>query len=253
MRNFFGFMDETGVLANDPTQPYFALGLLRLNDTSKLLQKITTIKARHKGIINSINKDNNFNIQELKFNSLSQGKYIQMYKDIVKACLDYEHFYFSTILIERSKVRQSNKSTWRLQLDFAKHHIRSNCKNDNSIAIIADYLNKPKNDPFFEDEMRKLKNVYNACMLESNTSIFIQIVDIFVGAIIYRYKHPKNTNKRLNKTPKMQLVQFIEQKLEQNFIAHNMDSSGNYKKDKTLKGTFTIFGNDFYFSVYEKK
>lgn len=101
--------------------------------------------------------------------------------------------------------------------------------------------------------MRKLKNVYNACMLESNTSIFIQIVDIFVGAIIYRYKHPKNTNKRLNKTPKMQLVQFIEQKLEQNFIAHNMDSSGNYKKDKTLKGTFTIFGNDFYFSVYEKK
>ena len=98
MRNFFGFMDETGVLANDPTQPYFALGLLRLNDTSKLLQKITTIKARHKGIINSINKDNNFNIQELKFNSLSQGKYIQMYKDIVKACLDYEHFYFSTII-----------------------------------------------------------------------------------------------------------------------------------------------------------
>lgn len=60
MRNFFGFMDETGVLANDHTQPYFALGLLRLNDTSKLLQKITTIKARHKGIINSINKNNNF-------------------------------------------------------------------------------------------------------------------------------------------------------------------------------------------------
>ncbi len=51
--------------------------------------------------------------------------------------------------------------------------------------------------------MRKLENVYNACMLESNTSIFIQIVDIFVGAIIYRYKHPISTSKRLNKTPKM--------------------------------------------------
>lgn len=90
-------------------------------------------------------------------------------------------------------------------------------------------------------------------MLESNTSIFIQIVDIFVGAIIYRYKHPNNTSKRLNKTPKMQLVQFIEQELEQNFITHKMNSKGNYRKDKTLKGTFTIFGDNFYFSVYEKK
>lgn len=102
----------------------------------------------------------------------------------------------------------------------------------------------------FEDKMRELDNVYNACMLESNTSIFIQIVDIFLGAIIYRYKHLNDINK--NKAPKMQLVRFIEQELEQNFIMHKMKYSGNYKRDKTLKGNFTIFGKNFYFSVYEK-
>lgn len=69
--NFFSFMDETGVLASDPTQPYFALGLLRLNDTSKLFQKITSIKAKHKGIFNTQSKDKKFKINELKFNSLS--------------------------------------------------------------------------------------------------------------------------------------------------------------------------------------
>lgn len=44
-------MDETGILANSNEQPYFALGLLRLHNTSELLQVITSIKARHKGII----------------------------------------------------------------------------------------------------------------------------------------------------------------------------------------------------------
>ncbi|HHS6609234.1 TPA: hypothetical protein ACTN5Y_001915 [Campylobacter jejuni] len=49
---FFGFMDETGVLVNNTdNKSYFGLGLLRLYDTSRLLQEITIIKAKHKGII----------------------------------------------------------------------------------------------------------------------------------------------------------------------------------------------------------
>ncbi|EAH4572163.1 hypothetical protein D5V19_07865, partial [Campylobacter lari] len=258
-----GFMDETGVLINNMDEKsYFGLGLLRLHDTSRLLQEITAIKAKHKGIIQEEYKKRNINksvkIGELKFNSLKSKKYLQMYKDIVDACFTYEHFYFSAILINRSKIRNKNKNTWNLYLSFAKAHIKEHCKKDNnSIAIIADYLNKPKNEPFFEDEMRKLKHVFNASMLESETSIFIQLVDIFIGAIICRYKHLGNIHKKVESKPKMQLVKYIEEKLEQKYNEENLKNgnkncSGNYEKDKTLKGKFTIFGEKFYFSVYEK-
>lgn len=275
--NYFGFMDETGILSNDPKQPYFALGLLILYDTSELMQKIIAIKARHNGIINAkrledlekafqkrkISKDEleqkkkeKLESKELKFNSLSQNKYLQMYKDIVELCLNTDYFYFSAFLIERNKIERQGKTTWNMQLSFARRHIQENCEEDDSITIIADYLNKPRNEPYFENKIRKLKQVFNACMLESDSSVFVQIVDIFIGAIVYRYKHPYQ-NKKTDKAPKMQLVQFIEQILEK--------KRENYSKSKTLKGNFTISKltiskrrprrrprRTFYFSVFEK-
>lgn len=255
MMNFFGFMDETGILTNSSNQPYFALGLLRLRDTSELLQTITSIKAKHNGILKKTHEGNdqngNFKIGELKFNTLSQKKYLPLYKDIVEACLSYKYFYFSTILINKNENPLRENDTWKLQLSFAKEHIKQNCK-ENRIAIIADYLNKPKGAPSFENEINKLEPVFNACMLESNTSIFIQIVDIFIGAIIYRYKNPNDT-KKLNKAPKMQLVHFIEEKLEKNFNEMKMSCNKGYEKNRKINKSFAIFGESFYFSIYEKK
>lgn len=240
---FFGFMDETGVLSNDSKQPYFALGLLRLYDTGKLLQKIMAIKAKHKGIILSQSKED-FMIDELKFSSLSTNKFLPLYKEVIETCLFYEHFYFSAFIIKKDKVR-SKGTIWDTQLQLAKAHIKQHCKDNHEIAIIADFLNKPKDGLFFEDEMRKLKQVFNACMLESNASIFIQLVDLFVGAIVYRYKKPQVSSKRLNRTPKMQLVTFIEEKLKEK-KSKDTDFSGS------LGENFAIFGDKFYFSVYEK-
>lgn len=51
----------------------------------------------------------------------------------------------------------------------------------------------------------------------------------------------------------MQLVHFIENKLEENYRTMQMSHKGNYDNNKKIQGNFTIFGNDFYFSIYEKK
>ncbi|WP_027326983.1 DUF3800 domain-containing protein [Helicobacter pametensis] len=242
---FFGFMDETGVLSNDVAQPYFALGLLRLHDTSRLLQKITAIKAKHKGIIIANSKKEDSKMGELKFSSLKSKKFLPMYQEIIQTCLSYEHFYFSIFIIDKEKVRKQT-TVWDTHLRFAKAHIKQHCKDGHQIAILADYLNKPKDGLFFEDEIRKLKQVFNAYMLESDTSAFIQIVDLFIGAIVYRYKNPSNSSKHLNRAPKMQLVQYIEQELNK----YTIQNQNTYKG--SLKGNFTIFGDKFYFSVYEK-
>ncbi|KAA3682856.1 hypothetical protein [Campylobacter fetus] len=113
--------------------------------------------------------------------------------------------------------------------------------------VIADYLNRPKDKPCYESEISKLKNVFNACMLESDTSIFIQIVDILIGAVVYRYKNPMNNN-NARKPVKMQLVEFIEEEL-----FNKIKSNENKNQFKgSLKDKFSIFADNFYFSVYDK-
>ena len=42
MSNYFGFIDESGVLdESSKVQPYFAVGFLRIEDTSKIGEKLT--------------------------------------------------------------------------------------------------------------------------------------------------------------------------------------------------------------------
>lgn len=53
-------------------------------------------------------------------------------------------------------MKNKGLTTWDLQLQLAKNHIQSNCKSNDKIAIIADYLNKPKGAISFETKMKEL-------------------------------------------------------------------------------------------------
>ena len=113
-----------------------------------------------------------------------------------------------------------------------------------------EYLTKPKiSTKYFESELQRLQKVFNACMIESDSSIFVQIVDIFIGCIAHRYKIENGM--ALDTTPKGKLVKYIEDKLVVALDSYN-NISGNFKRKKNLIGSFTIF-EPFYFSVYEKR
>lgn len=46
MKKYFGFLDDTGVLEHDPNQRFFALGLLKLEETAPFYQEVATLKDR---------------------------------------------------------------------------------------------------------------------------------------------------------------------------------------------------------------
>lgn len=242
MKHFFGFMDETGVLSNDPQQRFFALGLLKIAQTSLLYENLKKLKDRYQ-------LPGSF---EFKFTGIKQNNHLALHKELVDICFAHSDFFFAGIVIDKDGENHSApESTWEMQLALAKTHIKSSVKADEQVAIIADYLTKPNNsDKYFEDELQRIRKVFNACMIESDASIFVQVVDIFIGCIVYRYKINHGLNASVS-TPKGKLVEYIEMKLEEAFSKCN-NCSGNYRHHKDLEGTFTIF-EPFYFSVYSKR
>jgi hypothetical protein len=242
MKQLFGFIDETGVLSNDPQQRFFALGILKLSNTSKLFESIKKLKDKYK-------KSKGF---EFKFTGIKKDSDLNIHKELIDICFSYPMFSFACIVIDKQNPSHKvNTSTWDMQLTLSKKHIKSSVKESEKITIIADYLSKPNSsDKYFEDELQKLKKVFNACMIESDSSVFVQIVDILIGCIVYSYKieHGLSATKT---TPKGKLVEYIENKLLVAFQNHNK-SSGTFRHKNKLCGGFTIF-EPFYFNVYEKK
>jgi hypothetical protein len=241
MKQLFGFMDETGILSNSKHQRFFALGLLKLENTSALFESIQKLKDKY-------SKKKGF---EFKFTDIRKDQHLEIHKELIDICFSYPEFSLSCIIIDKdSENHTAPDSTWEMQLDLSKRHVRRNVKADEQISIIADYLSKPKASPkYFEDELKRLQKVFNACMIESDSSVFVQVVDIFIGCIVYRYKIEYGLE--VETTPKGKLVKYIESKLELALHSHN-NSSGKFKHHKKLAGAFTIF-EPFYFSVYEKR
>ncbi len=242
MKQLFGFIDETGVLSNDPLQRFFALGLLKLENTSALFEDMKRLKDRYM-------KPKGF---EFKFTGIKKNSDLAIHKELIDICFAHPEFSFACIVIDKHHVNHSTpESTWEMQLELAKKHVKSTVKQGEKIAIIADYLSKPNSSSkYFEDELQKLNKVFNACMIESDSSIFVQIVDIFIGCIVYSYKIENNLSAS-TATPKGKLVKYIEDKLIEALNNHN-SSSGQFRHNKKLSGGFTIF-EPFYFNVYEKR
>jgi len=242
LKQFFGFMDETGVLSNDPQQRFFALGLLKIAQTSSLYEEIKKLKDRHQ-------LPGNF---EFKFTGIKQNSHLALHKELVDICFKHKDFYFAGIVIDKDAANHTSpESTWEMQLSLAKRHIKSSVKADEQVAIIADYLTKPNSsEKYFEDELQRIRKVFNACMIESDASVFVQVVDIFIGCIVYRYKINKGLSAS-TATPKGKLLEYIEQQLQNAYETYS-NCSGNFRHHKDLEGTFTIF-EPYYFSVYSKR
>lgn len=114
MKNYFGFIDETGILQIDPKQRFFGLGLLKLEDTAEfynLLSKyyhktISNIEAKRQSKIKSlpdpVSKKDAFHLLhsnkrfEFKFNRLDDIS-LSDFMGLIDAYVQFPNNYFCTL------------------------------------------------------------------------------------------------------------------------------------------------------------
>jgi len=194
MKRIWVFMDETGVLANAPDQPFFGLGMMKIGQTATLYGELTKLMSRAKSKISP-----KFEFKFNRINDANQGFYIRM----VDLFFDFPELYFKAFIVDKHNPRfyfaRYFPGTWEAQIGYSKLLLRNTIKADEQAAVVADYLDRPKASTlYFETEIAKLTRpksqktaaplVFNACMLESNASLFIQMVDVLLGLVVYDCK-----------------------------------------------------------------
>lgn len=238
--NYLGFMDESGVLSPQADQRFFALGLLKIEDTSTLYDQLVCLKNRFESNLNEMKKKKGLPLIkkfEFKFNLIKRTSY-RFYLELINLYFDFPNLSFCCLVFDKENpdfdVSEYFRELWDAYISYSKMLVRNNIAEGENICLIADYLGKPKSSPlFFEKEIRAVNGIYNACMIESHASLFIQLVDILIGCILFDYKIFRGKKKRINKYKKS-VLNLLKKKL-------SVDS---------LEGNFTKHAPN-YFSVWE--
>lgn len=210
LKNYFAFIDETGLLTSDPKQRFFAIGLLLIDDTSDFYNNISKqyykiisrIEDKRKSLIRSMGDSitrekfihylQNNRRFEFKFNTIDQISE-QDFLDLINIYFQFSNMHFCALVIDtESKSFDFQKyfpNSWEAYIGYSKMLLKYNCSERGKSAVIADYVQMAhRSTKYFEREIKQLPDVFNACRIESNASLFIQMVDILLGAVVYDFK-----------------------------------------------------------------
>lgn len=202
LRRNWVFMDETGLLVNDPTQPYFALGTLKLEQTATLFAELNRLNQRARSKVNP-----RF---EFKFNRINSNNR-RLYMDLVDLFFRFPGLYFKAFVVDTQHpgfdLEGYFRGPWEAQIRYAGLLLENIIGPDEQVAVLADYLDKPKAaTTFLEDALLQVARsykggasvppVFNVCMLESDASLFIQLVDVLLAAGRLRLQDPPRSPRR---------------------------------------------------------
>ena len=226
MDNLIGFIDETGVIQKDPTQRFFALGFLRLAQTAALYEKLTLLKSN---VVSGLPK-----LQrpfEFKFNEINRANY-GYYRDLLDLYFAFPDAAFTAFVIDKQSPRfQMEKfygDYWEAYIGYSKLVVHKNVGPKDRIFVMADQQTKPKaSTKYYEVEVAKAKAgqrnpVYNVCMMESHASLFIQLVDVLVGCVVFDFRIKSQPDAASNQC-KRDLVELLRKKLRADSLAGKLN------------------------------
>lgn len=205
----FGFIDEVGLSAGDPQQPFMALGLLKLHNTSgintelyKLLYGFTSYNIQQRRSLIRLLSDSSASLNisqlnniflpsrhhEFKYDSLGFPN-ISKYKEIIDLLMKYD-FEFHCIVIDKQSEdfdREKYGTYWHAYCKFLSLLIKNTCENDKLLAVV-DYLHKPESGQKIEDFLADLTCVTGVLQADSRSFPLLQITDILLGSIVFEKK-----------------------------------------------------------------
>ncbi|MBA7493148.1 hypothetical protein ES702_03703 [subsurface metagenome] len=238
MKNYIGFIDETGVLSRDPNQRFFGIGFLKLKDTSELYEKIFKLKQRVEyWLWFDGQSEEDVKPFEFKFKNITRRS-SPFYKELINIYFSYPQNYFCGFIIDKKnpeiKIEEYFETIWDAYINLSRMVIEKNMNSPDRIFILADYLGRPNySEKYYEKEINESeingeKIVFNTCMIESHASLLIQIVDVLIGAIRYDFT-VKRDKKFISDRIKYSIVEEVSTKLNRGTLAENFTvHSPNY-------------------------
>lgn len=208
-KRLFGFMDETGLLHTPIADRIFALGLIKLECSSRLHRQIINFKNRKKfhgefkfADISSRNWRFYSEFIDLFFNTYGSSFYALVFD---KAYLDIDRFF------------KGNHD--RAYNSFMAKLIAEGLDKSEYIAILADDVSTPKSDNFERQVKYKVKDklkrnaLFGIIRVESHAVSEIQLTDVLVGLTGYAFKLKYKLIKKAE-TGKLRLLKYLQSQIK---------------------------------------
>lgn len=237
-QKYFAFIDETGVLdESKEIQPYFGIGLLRLEDLSLITEKLTQShydyysqqKEERRGMIKNLkNRPKELTQEELNLLLVSTRHYeykftkvtlttLKKYKQFLDVAFNFP-IYFSALVIDKQDPKFNRtiyKNYWDAYISYSKLICKHNCEGGQAV-IIADYMNRPReSDNFFEKELDILPNVFKTIRANSESFLLLQLADLLLGSVVFQWRQANSFIKNSNRAKaKIEFVNHLLSKLK---------------------------------------
>lgn len=206
------FVDETGVLTSSPkAQPVYGIGVLVVHDPALLTDSFYKLHfsflskraTQRKQLRREIREENrklsldevdhlmwSSRHHEYKFNDVTSHN-IQQYIDLLNLYFSFECVEFHALLLDRLdsgfNLKQWNNDSWQAYVELCAELLERSLKTP--VFAIVDLQGQPNaSTTRLEDVVCAVKNVSGCLRSTSDTSVFLQIVDVLLGCVQFDWK-----------------------------------------------------------------
>ncbi len=209
----FIFTDESGVVVTSQTEPFYGVGMIKLADAGRWADDLNLIRDRFVSAIQE-------RITQTRERRAARGEVLpprpkfprsaiefhfaeikihtrRFYEELVDYFVSQQDGYFCALVIDKRRQgidpMAACHSSWDALITYSLMLLKNNIGSSEKAIVISDNYQKPRNHPhYFERQVvRGLgARAANVVMMDSSASIFLQLVDVLLGCVMYHYKMP---------------------------------------------------------------